>query len=223
MSEDEAWDDDARNRLFETLKRYILGEVRLARRTDEEIFENCRAVYIQDDCPDEEAFEFVNFASDELNVVKRGVESEMAGWPQETDCDRLDRVERALQERGIALWQASPCCDTCTMSEFRERIDIIESRCAGFRERLRGYSFFIDQNLPEQLAESRDISVYLAYGWVSPDGQDIEHDLYEQRALGIGRDVCAALHDEGFEPSWNGDFDKKILVSINWQRRSLLD
>lgn len=223
MSEDGVWDDNARNLLFESLKRYILGEVRLAKLSDEEILDNCRAVYIQDSCPDEESDEFVDFATDELEVVNRELELEMAGWPEETDCDRLDRVERSLRERGIAFWQASPCCDTCTLSKLGERLAILESRCPGFRDGLRGYAFFIDQNLPEELAESRSISVYLAYGWVSPDGQDKEPDFYEPRALEIGREVCAALHQEGFEPSWDGDFGKKILVAVNWQRRSLLE
>jgi hypothetical protein len=140
-----------------------------------------------------------------------------------TDCDRLDRVEDALRDQEILLWQVSPCCDTCTGAELPDRIDVINGRFPGFHDRVRGYAFFIDQNMPEMLAKSTELSVYLAYGWFSPDGSEVAPEVYQKHALGIAREVCEALRDEGFEANWDGDFARKIGVSLNWQRRTKLE
>lgn len=169
MNNEGIWNDESRDQLGKTFQRVILGELRLAKRGHEEILEACREAYIPDDCPDRERDTFIQFATDELNRTATGLTSEMAMWPEETDCDRLDRVEVALRERGIRLWQASPCCDTCTGGELPDRIALMNLRYPGFRDRVRGYAFFIDQNMPEQLAESPRLSVYSGYGWFSPE------------------------------------------------------
>ena len=223
MSSEKIWNDESREELRERIREVILGEVRLARRGPEDILETCREVYIQDTCPKREWDAFVQFAAKEIKRAATQIASEEATWPEETDCDRLDRVEGALRERGILLWQVSPCCDTCTGGELPDRIDVINLRYPGFRERLRGYSFFIDQNMPETLADDTDLSVYLAYGWFSPDDSEVAPEIYEKHALGIAREVCKCLRGEGFEPDWDGDLAHKIGVSLNWQRRTLLE
>jgi hypothetical protein len=222
MSNEQAWNDTTRNELRDSLRKATLGELRLAKRGHKEILDACREVYIQDGCPERERETFVQFATDELNRAASRLASERATWPEETDCDRLDRVEVALRERGILLWQVSPCCDTCTFDELPGRIDVINRRSPGFRNRVRGYSFFIDQNLPEKLGDSNRLSVYLGYGWLSPDGSKVASEVYRKNALGIAREVCECLSNEGFDPDWNGDFDRKIGVSLCWQRRTLL-
>jgi hypothetical protein len=223
MSNERVWNDQSRDQLRETLRRAILGELRLAKRGHEGILEACREVYIQDEAPEPEWDTFIRFAADELDRVATQLASEKTTWPEETDCDRLDRVEVALRERGILLWQVSPCCDTCTGAELPDRIDEIDCRDPGFRDRVRGYCFFIDQNLPEMLADTTDLSVFLAYGWFSPDDSEVAPENYKKNALGIAREVCECLHDEGFEPDWDGDFARKIGVSLNWQRRTMLE
>src|SRR5262249_35035551 len=162
-----------------------------------------REIYVQDECPEHEWDKFIQFAADELNQAAIRLGSEKDTWPEETDCDRLDRVEIALRERGILLWQASPCCDTCTRGELLDRIDVIDGRHPGFRDRVRGYTFFIDQNMPETLADSPQLLVYLAYGWFSPDDSKVAPHVYEKSALSIAREVCECLQDEGFEPDWD--------------------
>jgi hypothetical protein len=223
MSKEQVWNDETRLELLERLRSVILGELRLAKRGHEEILEFCRQVYIQDECPERECDKFIQFAADELNRAARRLESETATWPEETDCDHLDRVEDALREGGILLWQVSPCCDTCTGSELPDRIDLINGRYPGFRDRVRGYCFFIDQNMPAMLADATELSVFLAYGWFSPDGSAVGPEVYEQNALGIAHEVCECLRDEGFEPNWDGDFARKIGISLNWQRRAMLE
>jgi hypothetical protein len=223
MSEEQIWNDESREKLRERLRSAIVGELRLAKLKHENILASCRDVYLQDECPEREMDTFLQFAEEELDRAATRLASEMATWPRETDCDRLDRVEVALRDRDILLWQISPCCDTCTGAELPDRINEINRRCPGFRDRVRGYAFFIDQNMPEMLAESIGVSIYLGYGWYSPRGSQVARDVYENNALGIAREVCECLRDEGFEVSWDGNLARKILVSLNWQRRTTLE
>jgi len=223
MGDERIWNDQSRDKLRAMLRPVILGELRLSRSKHEQVLETCREAYIQDECPEQEWSTFIEFAGNELNRAAAHLAAEKATWPKETDCDRLDRVEAALRERGILLWQVSPCCDTCTGGELPQRIDVINGRFPGLRNRVRGYSFFIDQNMPDMLAESTQISVYLAYGWFSRDDSKVAPDVYKEKALGIAREVCECLRNEGFEPNWNGDFARKIGVSLNWQRRAMLE
>lgn len=222
MSEDFTWNDTTRDDLRESLRQCILGEVRLARRDNDGIIQICREVYIDDECPEDERESFISFARGELEKAATRQSLEQATWPNETDCERLDRVEATLRDQGILLWQVSPCCDTCTGSELPDRIDEFERRHPGFSERVRGYAFFIDQNMPEMLADNIHISVYLAYGWFSADGSSVDPEAYEVNALGIAREVCDCLREHGFAPNWDGSFSKKIGVSLDWQRRTLL-
>ena len=223
MSHEQPWNDEARESLREALRSAIIGELRLANRPRGQIIEWCREVYLRNECPESESEVFLQFAADELDRSAAALAAEKVGWPEETDCDRLDRVEEALRNRGILLWQASPCCDTCTRSEIPERINAIEDRYPGFRDRVRGDAFFIEQNMPEKLADDTEITVYLAYGWFSPDGKDVAHEIYVKHALGIAHEVCKCLRDEGFEVDWGGDFSRKIGLSLNWQRRTTLE
>ncbi|MBM79409.1 MAG: hypothetical protein CMJ78_02290 [Planctomycetaceae bacterium] len=124
----------------------------------EDIMQICREVYIDDECPQDERDSFVDFATDELKTATTKHAAEQSTWTGETDCDRLDRVEAQLRDRGILLWQVSPCCDTCTGAEIPDRIDEIEQIHPGFREQVRGYAFFIDQNMAEMLSESSELS-----------------------------------------------------------------
>jgi hypothetical protein len=223
MGSKQVWTNDSRVELRESLRSAILGHLRLAKLRQGDLLEFCREVYIEDECPENERSEFTSFAAEE---IKRGLallDAEKIAWPKETDCDRLDRVEGALRERGILLWQASPCCDSCTGAELPDRIDVINNRYPGFRERVRGYAFFIDQNLPEMLAENSRMSVYLAYGWFSSDDSEVAPDAYETNALAVAHEVCEWLRGEGFEVNWDGDYARKIEVSLNWQRRLVLE
>lgn len=139
---DSIWNQETRDDLRKTLQWVILGELRLAKRRHKDILALCREVYIQDTCPENEWDSFDRFSAEELQRVTSRLDSEKSEWPESTDCDRLDRVENTLRERGILLWQASPCCDTCTGGELPDRIKAIEKRHPGFRDKLRGYAFF---------------------------------------------------------------------------------
>ena len=222
MQSDARWNDSARKDLGQVLREQVLGEVRLSRFDHDEIVETCRVVYIEDECPEAEWPAFLQLVREELERTAAEHAAEQERWPSETDCDRLDRVEAALREKGILLWQVSPCCDTCSGGELPDRIDEIERRHPGFRARVRGYSFFIDQSMADDLAESTELTVYLAYGWYSPDGSSVAPEVYDSNALGIAREVCDCLREAGFEPSWDGDINRKIRVPLSWLRRTML-
>ncbi len=223
MTQERVWDDKAREDLRTRLRRVILGELRLAKNDHKSILDACHEFPIGDECPESEQRTFIHFAADELKRSEAQLASERSSWPAVTDCDRLDRVEAALRDRGILLWQVSPCCDSCTVGDLPGRIDVINSRHPGFQDSIRGYAFFIDQNMPEMLSESTEISVYLGYGWLSPEKSEVADEVYEKNALAIAREVCECLRNEGFKVDWNGDFSRKIGVSINWQRRNMLE
>ncbi|MBN2477440.1 MAG: hypothetical protein JXB62_22735 [Pirellulales bacterium] len=222
MTEDSTWNDTTRSDLREALRNHVVGELRLANSDHDEIIQACREVYIEDECPEDEWESFVRFATEELRKADSAHSAAQATWPRETDCDRLDHVEATLRDRGILLWQVSPCCDTCTFGELPDRIDEIDRRYPGFRGNVRGYAFFIDQNMADMLATDTDISVYLAYGWFSQDDSSVAPEVYKQNALGIAREVCDCLREHGFKPNWDGSFSNKIGVSLNWQRRTML-
>ncbi len=222
MNSDSISDDDERHNVSNLIRSEVLGQLRLNRMTREEIIEHCVAVYLDEDLTVASRAEFESFIGEEIERVSKRLETEMAEWPAETDCDRLDRVEASLREAGIIFWQASPCCDSCTMAEFPDRLEQVETDFPDFRENLRGYTFFIDQTLPESLEESTHLSVYLSYGWISPDGEGVPQKDYEHNALSIAREVCRHLHDEGFEVDWDGTMARKISVSLNWLRRTPL-
>ncbi|QVL31252.1 hypothetical protein KIH39_20755 [Telmatocola sphagniphila] len=222
MSQKDEWNDKARDDMRATLRWFVLGEVRLSRYDHNAILEACRDIYLQDQCPDNEQDSFILFAANELKRAEAQLAAEQSLWPSETDCDRLDRVEATLRERGILLWQVSPCCDSCTLGEFSNRIDVIDHRHPGFQDRIRGYAFFIDQNMAEKLSENTKLSVYMGYGWLSADGSEVAQEVYNENALGIAREICECLQDEGFGYDWNGTLGCTIRVLVNWQRRTLL-
>jgi len=222
MTNDSKWSDEERDDLRTVLRMTVLGKVRLARDSSDAILQSCFE-RIDDECPDDEVAAFRDFVTKELKLREQEQTDAARHWPAVTDCDRLDRVEQDLQGRGIVLWQASPCCDTCTTSELTGRVNQIECRVPGFRARVRGYAFFIDQNLPEQLAEGPELDLYVGYGWFLPAEHEVSQAEYETHALQIAREVCASLSAAGFEPDWDGTLSRKIGISLAWQRRTRLE
>ena len=77
--------------------------------------------------------------------------------------------------------------------------------------------------MPEMLTRDTHMTIYLGYGWFSPDNSDVAPDVYEKNALGIACEVCLCLQEEGIDTKWDGSFARKIGVTLNWQRRKLLE
>src|SRR5262245_23995123 len=87
VTDDRPWNDASRDELRDRLRSAIRGELRLARRGHEDILETCQDVYLEDVCPEDEWDMFVQFAADEIDRASAALDSEMARWPDETDCD----------------------------------------------------------------------------------------------------------------------------------------
>ncbi len=126
-----------------------------------------------------------------------------AGWPEITDCDRLDAAFAALEADGVIARQNFSCCGTCGSTEIWDEIQAAQD--AGLPA--RGYAFFHVQDT-ERAVEGE--GVYLGYG-ACDDG--------EAAALEIGRDIVAELESHGLRTNWDGSWDHRIGVALDWKKR----
>jgi hypothetical protein len=58
--------------------------------------------------------------------------------------------------------------------------------------------------------------LYLNYG--STEGADSE-SLYESACLRVADTICEVLRKHGLPVSWDGTYDRKIGVPLDWKRR----
>jgi hypothetical protein len=126
-----------------------------------------------------------------------------AGWPRITDCDRLDAAFAALEAEGVIARQNFSCCNTCGQAEIWEEVQAAED--AGLPA--RGYAFYHIQDT-ERAVEGE--GVYLGYG-ACEEG--------EAAALEIARDIVAELESHGLRTEWDGSWNQKIAVALDWKKR----
>ena len=89
--------------------------------------------------------------------VQQELIEEEKGWPDITDCDRLDRAFEDLEQRGIVARQNFSCCGTCGAGEIW---DEMQTQIENGRAR-RGYTFYHVQDT-ESAADG--YGLYLSYG-----------------------------------------------------------
>lgn len=129
-----------------------------------------------------------------------------ARWPEDTDCDRLDRAFAALHEQGICAVQWAGD----TLDEGLESVGDTINADGGPQHRYTGYCFFHSQDMDHALDGE---GLMLAFG---PVDAETEAD-----AVRIGRRVCEALRREGLRTEWNGTVERRIAVpGLRWQRRA---
>ncbi len=122
--------------------------------------------------------------------------SEQAGWPAETETDRLMGALAELDDAGVVARANFTCCNTCGTTEIGAEAD----------ENSRGYVFFHQQDT-ERAAEGGGL--YLAFGTFGAGD-----------AAAVGREVVAALEAAGLRVQWNGSPTTRILVTpLTWQVR----
>jgi hypothetical protein len=126
-----------------------------------------------------------------------------ARWPALTDCDRLDAAFASLERRGVIARQNFACCGNCGSTEIWAEIDA--ARDAG--EPAHGYAFFHMQDT-ERAAEGGGI--YLNYGAV---------DEGEAAALAVAHEIVGEIEAKGLQTDWDGSWDQRIGVSLDWKRR----
>ncbi|HLA95588.1 MAG TPA: hypothetical protein VK612_07695 [Pyrinomonadaceae bacterium] len=128
---------------------------------------------------------------------------EQESWSAVTDCDRLDAAFAELEENGIVSRQNFSCCGTCGQSEMWDEIDTVQ----GIGKPVRGYTFYHMQDTE---------SAVEGYGLCFNYGANEEG---EDAALKVANDIVTALRDHGLKPEWNGSWDKRIQLPIEWKRR----
>jgi len=124
-------------------------------------------------------------------------------WPDVTDCDRLDAAFAALDAEGIVARANFTCCMTCGVAEMGDEIQL----ALDSGQPAHGYVFFHQQDT-EAAVEGR--GVFLAY-CAEQEG--------EAAALAVGRRVVAELAAHGLAPRWDGSWDHRIEVPLDWKRR----
>jgi hypothetical protein len=124
-------------------------------------------------------------------------------WPDETDCDRLDAAFAALEEGGVVARQNFACCGNCGATEIWDEIHAVEDAGAP----VRGYAFYHMQDTERAVDGG---GLYLNYGAC---------DEGEAAALAVARDIVAELEAHGLETHWDGSWDTRIQVNLDWKRR----
>jgi hypothetical protein len=128
---------------------------------------------------------------------------EQSSWPTTTDCDRLDVAFGELNRAGVVARQHFSCCGTCAAAEIRNVMGELAAQGAS----VRGYTSYDVQSTE---SAARGYGIALNYG-ASEDG--------EAAALRIGHEVVDALSRHGLTTDWNGTWEKRITVQLDWKRR----
>jgi hypothetical protein len=126
-----------------------------------------------------------------------------AKWPPATDYDRLNAAFASLERNGVVARENFTCCGTCGSAEIWEEIDA--ARDAGHA--VQGYAFFHMQDT--ESAVDGD-GLYLNYGAVEEG---------EAAALEVGTMIVSEIERNGLKIDWDGSWDKRIGVSLDWKRR----
>ena len=122
-------------------------------------------------------------------------------WPAVTDYDRLRTAFRALERDAIVARENFTCCQTCGSDEIRGEVEKFKGGPA------KGYAFFHQQDTERAVTSG---GLYLAYGATADS---------EAAALDVARRIVKAFEDAGLAVEWDGSWNRRILVKLNWQRR----
>jgi hypothetical protein len=130
---------------------------------------------------------------------------EQESWPEVTDCDRLDIIFDALNERGVvALQNAGYMQDDGYDEVWAAYPDASDD------ERTVGYCFYHGQDMEGAI---RGEGLHLAFGPVEPKDM-------ATKGPAVGRIIQQELEKAGFPVEWDGTFKQRILIpKLDWKRR----
>jgi len=129
-----------------------------------------------------------------------------AGWPAETDCDRLDRAFEQLQQQRVCALQ----CAGDTLDDGYEAVSEVINADDVPEDRYMGYCFFHRQDVDHALDGE---GLLLAFGYL---GSDEPQDI-----VAVGQLVADALRAQGLTVEWDGSAKRRIGVpGMRWQRRT---
>jgi hypothetical protein len=151
-------------------------------------------------------------ADESLRSCARQFAQEQRFWPRITDCDRLDAAFEELNAVGIMARHHWTCCANCGRAEMPDEFDRLDGELSGVP--IIGYTFYHQQDV-ERAAEGGDI--YLCYGSTQPAETE---DPYEKRCIDVAAIVRDTLARHGLAVQWDGTYERKVQVSLTWQRRA---
>lgn len=185
--------------ILDDLRDFIGREVAGGYYDDDAVLRNAADIYADELEPDT----LRTMAQAYLREALVAHRAEQAGWPEETDCDRLDAAFDALEAQGVVCRQNFTCCGNCGAAEIGDEMAAMEAE--GFV--VRGYAFFHAQDTEAAVDGG---GLYLSYGAAGRD---------DDASVAIGRLVVVELTAQGLDVDWSGDLGQRIGVTIDWNRR----
>lgn len=187
----EALDD-----VMDELREHVRSELRMGFTPVEEIAESALDVFETDD-PDQ----LLPMAEHLVRRESEALAREQAGWPDVTDCDRLDLAFEELERRGIVARHHFSCCMNCGSQEIWAEVeDALEDGT-----QVRGHTFYHEQ---DTAGAAEGGGLYLAYGAMEEQGMEA-----------VAREIMAVLQAQGLATEWDGSTDTRIRVDLDWKRR----
>ena len=189
---------------LESVSDYIRRDYWSGFYSDEEILENARDVMLdemEEASMDEREMDTLLLAS--LTEVKATHAEMQKSWPAKTDCDRLDEAFAALEASGIVARQNFTCCGSCGSAEIGGEMETVRDEGGD----VRGYAFYHAQDTESAVD---GYGLYLGYGATEED---------EVAALKIARNIVAELETHGLQTHWDGTWNQRIGVTLDWKKR----
>jgi hypothetical protein len=130
---------------------------------------------------------------------------EREGWPEVTDCDRLDRAFAAIGHRGVIALHNAGNTQSDGYDDFRQAFEEASDQSA-----VLGFCFYHGQDLEGVV---RGGGLRLSFGPTNPDDE-------ATKGPEVGRIVREELERAGLKVQWSGKLAERIyLPDISWKRR----
>jgi len=141
----------------------------------------------------------------ELKAQFREYEQEKLGYPDVTDCDRLDTAFSKMIDRGIIAIQNAGYTQSDGYDDVRDLYSQHKEK-----KSVLGYCFYHGQDL-ERAASSGEL--FLAFGPIDPA---------EEQTIGItvGNIIRKELENVELPVKWDGTFENRLSIAkLIWQKR----
>ncbi len=128
------------------------------------------------------------------------------GWPEITNCDRLDQVFETLRGRGILARHRAGY----TQQDGLEVVESLYEEEGGKQPGLVGYCFYTLQDM--EAAMWGEVGLWLAFGSFSRNSK---------AGVTVGLLLRKEFERFGFEVVWDGTIKSRLLLrGFQWKRRS---
>lgn len=192
--------EDERQNATDELRQVIARDVAAGFTPLDEIAGNAIEYLGDDHDPDE----LRPIAVEMFHDVIARQRAEQKCWPTVTDFDRLQRAFDRLEASGIVCRHNFSCCGSCASGEIWDEIHAEEE---GGRK-IRGAAHY-DMQGTEAAVEHG--SFCFSYTSAEP--------WSEKASVAIARELAAALEHEGLKTDWDGTYQKRVCVELDWKRR----